>query len=109
MTFTYRYHQSHRDKQDAQREVEEAETLQYLMASIETLTGGCEICVHNEAQFCAKHRHPVKDGDPRCADFARRFTEKPEETSRAQSEKLIRDYLGLSEKSLNRIIGGSEP
>ena len=83
--------------------------MRFLQASIAALMGACEVCVYNVGQVCARHKHLVKVGDRRCADFARRFDERPEQATKAQAERFIRDTLGLSEKSLNRIMGGPEP
>jgi len=107
MAYAYRYHTDSEGKDDLQKRLEEAESMRYIQASIAMLTGGCEICKHAEGLFCIVHKRPVKTGDSRCTDFARRLPEDPREASRAQAERFVRETLGLSQKNLKRVIGES--
>ena len=105
MAYAYRYRVDSESKEEVQAELEEVETMRYIQASIAMLTGGCEVCKNAEGLFCVVHKHPVKSGDTRCADFTRRLTVDPRKASRAQAEQFISETLGLSGKNLKRVTG----
>lgn len=105
MAYAHGYRVDSESKDGAQAELEEVETMRYIQASIAMLTGGCEVCKNAEGFFCVVHKHPVKAGDTRCADFARRLPEDPRRASREQAERFISETLGLSRKNLKRVTG----
>ncbi len=105
--YQFKFHKDPEVTDGPQGELEQFESLRALQASIALLTGGCEICVNARGLYCLKHRHPVKPGDPRCADFSRRFPEDPRAASKAEAERLVRDRLGLSAKVAKRVIGAA--
>ena len=105
MAYAHRYRVDSEVKEGIQAELEQVETMRYIQASIDMLTGGCEICKNAEGLFCVVHKHPVKAGDARCDDFVRRLPEDPRKASRAQSEQFISETLCLSKKNLRRFTG----
>jgi hypothetical protein len=99
-----RDHQGGSEREDLEKERSQAETLRYIEATISALTGGCEICIHSAGPYCKKHQRPVRAGDPRCEEFARRFPEDPEEAARAQARKIVTDTLGVSTRYAGRLV-----
>jgi hypothetical protein len=53
-----------------------AEAQEFVNASLGLLTGGCELCLHNDRMFCQKRKRLVEFGDTRCEYFTRRTAAK---------------------------------
>lgn len=75
----YRYHfvMEGNDVRGTSSEPTREEAQDFVNASLGLLTGGCELCLHNERMFCQKKNRQVKLGDSRCEYFARRPSAKP--------------------------------
>ena len=83
--------------------------MRYISETILLLTGGCEVCQFSVGPFCKKHNRPIKPGDPRCEQFARRFSGDPEEASHGQVRKYIGDTLGIKDKkNVTRLTGRAQ-
>jgi hypothetical protein len=80
------------------------QTLLAIRDTLKVITGACEVCQFNEASVCQKHWHVIKEGDPRCDDFARRLSWKPgEEPDRKYVQEYVYDVLGIRESTLERL------
>ena len=80
--------------------------MRYIKETILMLTGGCEVCQYSVGPFCKKRGRPIKQGDPRCEYFARRFPGNSEEASYNQVRGYINDAFGIkNKKSVNRLTG----
>ena len=88
--------------EEEQSEASIAADMRYVMQTIASLTGGCEICQFATGPYCKKHGRPIKVGDPRCEFFVRRLPEDPEKASRDRVQQYINDSLGIRDK---RIVG----
>jgi hypothetical protein len=105
--FVYLHHWEEKSTDEANTEAAQIEDMRYIRETILLLTGGCEVCKHSVGPFCKLHGRPIDIGDPRCADFARRFPEDPESASRAQVQKYVNDTLGIREKRNSRRLTGA--
>ncbi len=102
----YRYTYSREQRDEQGPEFSEVETLRAIQASLQLLTGGCEICQNATGSFCRKHRRSFSPGEPRCDFFVRRLPEDPRKASKAQVQEFVNGVLGITdERTARRLIG----
>jgi hypothetical protein len=83
----------------------ELQTLLAIRDTLTTLTGACEVCQFNKESVCQKHGHVIKEGDPRCPDFARPMKKPSGDDPKAQYQAYVNEVLGVRGQTLQRLTG----